>query len=64
MLVLENQIINLMRRIVTTIREEVGFEESLNYFVQEGLFDYILNNISLLNQLNLDTFLLKLFLRE
>ena len=64
MLVLENQIINLMRRIVTTIREEVGFQESLNYFVQEGLFDYILNNISLLNQLNLDTFLLKLFLRE
>ena len=64
MVVLEKQIINLMRRIVTTIREEVGFEESLNYFVQEGLFDYILNNISLLNQLNLDTFLLKLFLRE
>ncbi len=64
MLVLEKQIINLMRRIVKTIREEVGFQESLNYFVQEGLFDYILNNISLLNQLNLDTFLLKLFLQE
>jgi len=64
MLVLEKQIINLMKRIVNTIREEVGFQESLNYFVQEGLFDYILNNISLLNQLNLDTFLLKLFLQE
>jgi len=64
MLIVEKQIINLMRRIVSTIREEIGLQESINYFVQEGVFDYILNNISLLNQLNLDTFLLKLFLQE
>lgn len=64
MLVVEKQIINLLRKIVNTIKDEVGFQESLNYFVQEGVFDYILNNISLLNQLNLDTFLLKLFLQE
>ncbi|MFX0189042.1 MAG: hypothetical protein ACFE8A_15055 [Candidatus Hodarchaeota archaeon] len=63
-MVVEKQVINLMRRLVNMIKDEIGHEDSLKYFVQEGVFDYILNNISLLNQLNLDRFLLKLFLQE
>ena len=64
MLVVEKQLINLMRRLVNIIKDEIGLEDSLKHFVQEGVYHYILNNITLLNQLNLDKFLLQLFLQE
>ena len=64
MFVVEKQLINLMRRITGTIKEEIGIQESVKYFVDEGVFDYLLSNITLLKQLNLDRFLLQLFLQE
>ncbi len=36
----------------------------MKYFIEEGIFTYILSNIVLLNKLNLDKFLLDFFLME
>jgi len=62
MLVVEKQIINLIRRIVQLVKKEQGYQRSLHYFIEENIFDYLISNISLLSELNLFTFLLKLFL--
>ena len=62
MIVVEKQIINLIRRLVETIKSDIGQYESMKYFIEEGIFAYILSNIVLLNKLNLDKFLLNLFL--
>jgi hypothetical protein len=62
MLVVEKQIINLIRRIVELIKIEEGHQKSLNYFIEENIFDYLISNIALLNELNLFKFLLRLFL--
>jgi hypothetical protein len=64
MLVIERQIINLIRRIVEILKTEEGYFSCLKYFVDESIFDYILSNFSLLNDLNLFIFLLKLFLQK
>jgi len=61
MLIVERQIINLMRRVVQLIREQVGLISSMSFFVQEKIYDYLLSNLSMLKELNLDEFLLKLF---
>jgi hypothetical protein len=62
MLVVEKQIINLIRRIVELIKKEQGYRASLQYFINENIFDYLISNISLLSELNLFKFLLRLFL--
>jgi len=62
MLVVEKQIINLIRRIVELIKIEEGYQKSLIYFIEENVFDYLISNMSLLNELNLFKFLLRLFL--
>jgi hypothetical protein len=62
MLVVEKQIINLIKRIVEMIKNKAGYHTSLKYFIEENIFEYIISNISLLNELNLFAFLLKLFL--
>ncbi|MFX0058917.1 MAG: hypothetical protein ACFE85_14005 [Candidatus Hodarchaeota archaeon] len=62
MLVVEKQIINLIRRIVELIKREQGYQASLHFFIEENIFDYLISNISLLSELNLFKFLLKLFL--
>jgi hypothetical protein len=62
MYIVEKHIINLIRRIVKIVKEEEGYFPSLKYFVEENIFDYLLSNFSLLNDLNLFTFLLQLFL--
>ena len=64
MFVVEKQIINLIRRIVDIIKNEEGFYPSLKYFTDENIFDYLISNFSLLNELNLFTFLLQLFLSK
>ncbi len=64
MIVVEKQIVNLIRRVIETIKKEIGQYQSLKYFIDEHVFNYILNNITLLNKLNLDKFLLQLFLLE
>lgn len=64
MIVVEKQIINLLRRVINTIKEEIGHSESLRLFNEENILNYILNNIDMLHKLNLDKFLLQLFLLE
>jgi len=64
MFVVEKQIINLIRRIVDIIKGEEDFYTSLKYFIDENIFDYLISNFSLLNELNLFTFLLQLFLAK
>ena len=60
--IVEKQIINLIRRIVEILKIEEGYYPSLKYFIEENIFDYLLSNFNLLNDLNLFTFLLQLFL--
>ena len=62
MLVVEKQIINLVRRITEMIKHEEGYYVTLHYFIEENVFDYLLSNMALLNELNLFKFLLQLFL--
>ncbi|MFW9826471.1 MAG: hypothetical protein ACFFEY_02505 [Candidatus Thorarchaeota archaeon] len=64
MFLVEKQIINLIRNIVEILKKEVGYFNCLKYFIKENIFDYLLSNFSLLNDLNLFTFLLQLFLIE
>jgi hypothetical protein len=62
MLVVEKQIINLIRRIVELIKIEEGYQKSLIYFIEENIFEYLISNMALLSELNLFKFLLRLFL--
>lgn len=62
MIIVEKQIVNLIRRVVEMIKSEVGYQKSLKFFIDENIFDYLVSNVSLLNELNLFKFLLKLFL--
>ena len=64
MVVVEKQIINLLRRVINEIKTEIGQSESLKLFMEENIMNYILNNIDMLHKLNLDKFLLQLFLLE
>ncbi|MFX0008505.1 MAG: hypothetical protein ACFFA7_06475 [Promethearchaeota archaeon] len=62
MYLVEKQLINLIRKIVEIFKTEEGYFVSLKYFIEENIFDYLLSNFNLLNDLNLFTFLLQLFL--
>ena len=64
MMVVEKQIINLIRRISQMIKIEEGFERTLHYFLNENIFDYLISNMALLNELNLFKFLIQLFLHK
>jgi len=61
-LIVEKQIINLVRRMVEILKDEEGYFTSLKLFIKENIFDYLISNFSLLNDLNLFIFLIKLFL--
>ena len=62
MLIVENQLINLIKKIVEILKNQEGFYTCLKYFIEENIFDYILSNFNLLNDLNLFIFLIQLFL--
>ena len=62
MLIVEKQIINLTKRMVEILKNEEGYYTSLKLFIEENIFDYLISNFSLLNDLNLFIFLIKLFL--
>ena len=62
MLVVEREIINLIKRMVKVLKEKEGYFTSLKYFIEENIFDYLLSNFSFLNDLNLFLFLIQLFL--
>ncbi|KKM00684.1 hypothetical protein LCGC14_1801940, partial [marine sediment metagenome] len=58
----EKQIKGLIKQVVEIIKNEEGYYPSLKNFVEENIFDYLFSNFSLLLELNLFTFFLKLFL--
>ena len=62
MLIVEKEIINLLKRIIEILKSEEGYFTSLKYFIEENIFNYLISNFSLLNDLNLFIFLIKLFL--
>lgn len=62
MLIVEKQIINLVKRLVEILKDEEGYYTSLKLFIEENIFNYLISNFSLLNDLNLFIFLIKLFL--
>ena len=62
MVIVEKQIINLINRLVEILKDEEGYFTSIKFFIEENIFDYLISNFSLLNDLNLFIFLIKLFL--
>jgi len=62
MVVVEREIINLIKRMVGILKRDEGYFTSLKYFIEENIFDYLLSNFSLLIDLNLFLFLIQLFL--
>jgi hypothetical protein len=62
MLIVEKQIISLIKRTVEFLKDEEGYLPSLKLFIEENIFDYLISNFSLLNDLNLFIFLIQLFL--
>jgi hypothetical protein len=53
MLIVEKEIINLLKQMVEILRNEEGFYPSLQYFIEENIFDYLISNFALFNDLNL-----------
>ncbi|MGQ4875533.1 MAG: hypothetical protein ACP6IY_15810 [Promethearchaeia archaeon] len=64
MIVVEKQIINLIKRVVNIIKFYAGPANSIKFFIEENIFKYILSNFNLLKALNLDQFLLQVFLED
>jgi len=62
MIIVERELINLIRRMVEIVKNEEGYFASVKLFIKENIFDYLISNFSLLNDLNLFIFLLQLFL--
>jgi len=57
-----NNLKYLLTQVVNVIKEIKGDNLSLKYFREEKVYRYIFNNMSLLKDLNLDMYLLELFL--
>lgn len=60
--VVKKQLKNLLSNVVHIIKKELGHDLSLNYFSEEKIFNFIFKNIGLLKRVNLEDFLLQLFL--
>ncbi len=59
---LKNQLKNFLIQIVKIIKDELGHDLSLNYFSDQKIFNYVFSNMPLLKRLQLEGFLLQLFL--
>ncbi len=62
MMVVEKQIITIMKVVVDIIKGNIGPRDSISFFMEENIFDYIASNFKILNELNLAEFFLRLFL--
>ncbi len=62
MVIVEKQIINLIKRIVDLIKENLDPVSFIDYLRQENVYNYILNNFKLIKELDLDIFLLQLLI--
>ena len=60
----KEQIRNLVEKIIFMLKKEIGYESCLLLFSKEEIFKYIYENFSLVKQLDLDKYILKLFLLE
>ncbi|MFO7794989.1 MAG: hypothetical protein ACQERB_12390 [Promethearchaeati archaeon] len=64
MMLVERYLITLLKNSVGILKNSLGGRESLKYFMKENLFNYLINNLVLLKELNLDKFLLSLILLD
>lgn len=64
MMVVERSLIKLVKNVIKIIKKKFGPKMTLFYFKNENIFNYLINNLILLKELNLDKFLLSLFLLE
>jgi hypothetical protein len=60
----ERELINLMKTVITIIKKHIGSLNNVKLLIKENVFDYILNNLILIKELNLDKFLLELLLER
>ncbi len=61
-IIVRDVLIKFIVAITDVIKEEVGEDLSLKYYREGQIYNYIIDNMKLLKNLNLDMFLLKLFL--
>ncbi len=64
MMIVERLLIKLIKNVIKIIKGNLGQKMTLYYFKNENIFSYLVNNLILLKELNLDKFLLSLFLLE
>ncbi|MBY9006633.1 MAG: hypothetical protein KGD63_07730 [Candidatus Lokiarchaeota archaeon] len=64
MMVVERSLIALIKNVIKILKNRFGPKLTLYYFKTENIFNYLVNNLILLKELNLDKFLLSLFLLE
>ncbi|TFG00158.1 MAG: hypothetical protein EU541_03090 [Promethearchaeota archaeon] len=62
MMVVERQLIRLIKHVIKILKNELTQKSFIYALLEEGLYSYIINHLDLLKKLNLDIFLLKLFL--
>jgi len=60
----KKHIFNLFKSILKKIKAEVGYELSLKLFAKEGVISYLFSNYSLIKKLEIDKFLLEIFMME
>ena len=60
--IVEKQIVFLISEIVQIIKDRIGHELALVYFDRADIYTYLFNNISLLKELNIDVFFMRLYL--
>jgi len=58
----ERELISLIKMVITIMKNHIGHKENVIHLIEENIFDYILNNLVLIKELNLDKFLLELLL--
>ena len=55
---------SLITQIVSILKEVKGYDSCFKYFYEERIYAYLMNNIKLLKDVNLDKFLFELFLLQ
>lgn len=60
----EKALISLVKAVINIIKNHIGGQKTIKYLIEENVFEYILNNLVLIKQLNLDKFLLELLLEK
>ncbi len=64
MILTEKQLIIILNSVIRIIKKVLDPKKCILYFLQEKIFDYIVNNYKILRELNLAEYFLRLFLLE